>query len=618
MRDTLHRYLEERPSGVSAAELLALVFPAGSADTDFGRDFLRLLLAEDPRVQETSPGLWCALDDHLFARPIQAGPFVVVDLETTGQRAGEEGVTEIGAVRIEHGREAGRFESLVNPGRPIPPFVASLTGINDEMVADAPRFDSLLEGFVEFCSDAVLVAHNAAFDVALLDHECRRILGRPLGLPSLCTVKLAQRLMPELRKTSLDALATHFGLEVDARHRAMGDAETTARFLEHFIGLLGEQGQATVGDLLAAQVDPESRRRLEIGVPQPVIEGLPEGPGVYRLLGERNRTLLVARAANVRDKVVRQFLSTAHASDRQIGMISATRDIACRPCGGDLEAALVEATEIRRFEPEYNRGGKHMPKSYFFRLATGANFPRAMVATRVKPDGSLYIGPIRGRSLADDTVELLAGCFGLRTCAGGLSPAPDFEACRLAVDGWCTSPCNGAVDAEQYRGQVEAFEEFARAGVDGLEQRAGALRAARGTHKQPVRRLQAAARRLERAARKGHWLVNAASYLAVEAHVDGGLFVAPVLEGRPLETAWLRRPEDIDALLQSVVAQSRPQGRGRRGDADAATILVHWHQEALRSAPEHVVTIDPSDPAVQETAAAALVELLAAENDRRL
>ena len=210
MIDELHQFLIARGEGADPAdaeELLGCLFKDSGEDSEFGRDFLEGLLAYDPRFEQVEPGRWQLAADSILDLPLDRAPLVIVDLESTGQRAEETSVTEIGAARLEGEQETGRFERLVNPGRPIPPYVAKLTGISDSMVADAPPLSKVIGDFVEFSRDAVLVAHNAAFDVALLDHASRSILGGPLCMPSLCTLKLARQLLPDLDKASLELVS---------------------------------------------------------------------------------------------------------------------------------------------------------------------------------------------------------------------------------------------------------------------------------------------------------------------------------------------------------------------------------------------------------------------------
>lgn len=602
MRSRLYDFLTERGGLARSGELLDIVFGGRGRDSEFGRWFLGALLADDPRFRERiDHGEWVLVDEHVLDRELASAPFVVVDLETTGHRPDDGGVTEIGAIRLEGLRVAARFESLVHPGRPIPSFVTKLTGISDAMVAGAPTLSDVIAEFARFSEGAVLVAHNAAFDARLLDHACRRWLGRPLAMPALCTVKLAQRLLPEQRRTSLEALSEYFGLDSGKRHRAMADAERTVELLARFVPMLQERGARTVKDLLGAQEDPVSPRRLEIRVSQSSLEDLPTGPGVYRFIGREEEPLFVGRAEKLRERVLRYFLDADHMSDRQLGMIGRTYDVSFTECGSLLEAALLEASDIHRLEPVYNRGDRHLPRSSFVKVTVRAPFARVFVSGRVAPDGALYVGPLRGRSFADDAAELVAAAFRLRTCPGSLRPDPGFEPCPLGPAGRCSSPCNRSVDAEQYAAQVEALDRCLRSrfGPRELMAAAGVTNASRD-----YGRLQGAARRLERLAQKSHWLVNELHYLAVAPGARHGLFVAAVVSGRCIGTWNLTDEAGVARILEEVASarEGRFPPRDELPAADASTILAVWLQEADTAGAESLLPLDPADESWLESA----------------
>lgn len=168
--------------------------------------------------------------------------FTVLDLETTGGSPSNDRILEVGAVRVERGRIGESFTTLVNPGTPIPSFISSMTGIREEMVAAAPAFLAVAEDLSGFIGDSVLVAHNLPFDLGFLNHELHRNCGFVLANPALCTVRLGRRLLPHLPDRRLDTLAQHYGFSFAGRHRALGDAEVTARLLLKFIALLAERG----------------------------------------------------------------------------------------------------------------------------------------------------------------------------------------------------------------------------------------------------------------------------------------------------------------------------------------------------------------------------------------
>jgi len=204
--------------------------------------------------------------------PIAGTSFVVVDVETTGGRPrGGDRITEFAAVVVEGGEIREIFETLVNPLRPIPPFVSRLTKINWAMVKDAPTFDLIAARVVSTMSGNVFVAHNAAFDWRFVSTEVRRASGTALSGRRLCTVQLARQLLPHLARRSLDHVANYYGIEITARHRAGGDALATARCLIRMLNDAADRGCSTWQDLdLLLGARTLRRRRRYSAMPAPV------------------------------------------------------------------------------------------------------------------------------------------------------------------------------------------------------------------------------------------------------------------------------------------------------------------------------------------------------------
>jgi DNA polymerase-3 subunit epsilon len=199
--------------------------------------------------------------------------YAVVDVEATGTRpwAGDR-ITEIAVVAVRGGIVAETFETLVNPERPIPPFVTRLTHISWEMVKKAPRFRDICDDVVRAMEGTIFVAHNAQFDWRFVSTEVERATGRHLDGRRLCTVKLARKLLPQLRSRRLDYLAMHYGVTITARHRAGGDAVATAKILLRLLHDARSLECHCWPDLeaLLGRILVRSRRRRRIAMPHPV------------------------------------------------------------------------------------------------------------------------------------------------------------------------------------------------------------------------------------------------------------------------------------------------------------------------------------------------------------
>jgi DNA polymerase III subunit epsilon len=205
--------------------------------------------------------------------PLDNESFIVVDVEATGSRPyNGDRITEIAAIHVQRGVVTPVFETLVNPERPIPPAVVALTNITAEMVRRAPRFAEVYDQLLGALEGHVFVAHNANFDWRFLSAEVERATGRPLLGRRICTVRLARRLVPQLRRRNLDAVTHFFGIENHARHRAGGDALATARAFTRLLDAARDRGIATLDELDRLARTPSSRRlkRRAPAMPHPV------------------------------------------------------------------------------------------------------------------------------------------------------------------------------------------------------------------------------------------------------------------------------------------------------------------------------------------------------------
>ncbi|MBC7765814.1 MAG: PolC-type DNA polymerase III, partial [Hyphomonadaceae bacterium] len=191
-----------------------------------------------------------------------AGEYVVFDIETTGLRTTDDAITEIGAVRVKDGKILDSFSTFVNPQIPIPYKITELTGITDQMVKNAPPIAEVLPQFLEFCGDAVLVAHNAKFDVGFINAAANR-LGVPFAPCYLDTVKLCRELFPELKRHRLNVVAKHLHISLENHHRASDDAKATAEIFIHCIGMLAQQNVVTLHELNTVFKDKKNIKNMD-------------------------------------------------------------------------------------------------------------------------------------------------------------------------------------------------------------------------------------------------------------------------------------------------------------------------------------------------------------------
>lgn len=273
--------------------------------------------------------------------------YVVLDLETTGGSGVNDRITEIAAVRVEHGRVTERWSSLVNPETTIPSFIEHLTGINDAMLENAPRFKDISDKLLEILKGAVLVAHNAGFDHGFLRGEYARV-GVDLRIPSLCTVRLSRRLYPQFKSHGLDAIMQRHALHTDRRHRAMGDVDMVLQWLAI------AQQQFGLSQLeLAAQELVQAPLGLPVQL-ETALEDLPDGPGVYIYLGDRDAPLWVGSAGHL-SRTVHVNFQTRSKSAQQRSIVANTRRVEWQSCAGELSAYLLAQELAGTLQPVYTK-----------------------------------------------------------------------------------------------------------------------------------------------------------------------------------------------------------------------------------------------------------------------
>lgn len=383
--------------------------------------------------------------------------FVVVDLETTGGRATDsapgrndhDAITEIGAVKVRGGEVLGELATLVDPGRTIPPQIVHLTGITTAMVRDAPTIGAVLPAFLEFSRGAVLVAHNAGFDIGFLRAAAERAQLPWPRPPVLCTVKLARRVLTrdEAPSVRLSALARLFSATTTPTHRALDDARATVDVLHGLIERVGNRGVHTYPDLRSYLPDVSPAQRAK----RTLARGLPRRPGVYLFRGPADEVLYVGTAVDLRRRVA-QYFTGSEPRTRIKEMVQLATGVDHVECAHDLEAGVRELRLLAAHAPPYNQRSK-FPHRWWWIVLTDEAFPRFSVVRAPKHDRA--IGPFRAHADAVDTAALLARFTGVRTCTSRLAAsALHGPACPERE----LSPCPAPRDATpgDYRPTAEA------------------------------------------------------------------------------------------------------------------------------------------------------------------
>ena len=500
--DRLHETLLVRGEPLGVVEAVHQLIASDNASILVCRQIMHSLVTHDARFCWAGGGdeqdlvslsHWEVPDPDLWDVP-----FVALDLETTGARPGEGKITEIGAVRIEGLKEVRLFSTLVNPMRPIPAMITHITGITQEMVAGAPRIEEVIPELLEFLQGAVVVAHNAPFDVGFLNYELRRLKGRRLGEGAIDTLPLARALAPGLPNYRLGTVADALGAPVSACHRALADARAAGHVFVTLACRLQEQGITRLNQT-RSYVSPTMRSGLQkLGLTRDV----PRSPGAYLFLDQDEHVLYVGKADKLRERVRSYFVSDSEHARKVRQAIRLVERIDWVETVTPLEAVVREQELILEHRPPCNLQGRR-PENYAYVKIGGSGsglnlyvsgrppkwlVPKTTVvggpdrsagtaATHVdtpvgadagadvgaglgvecipiegnptregkgqrsngKPRFPLVLGPFRGRTRVYSALDLLQRSYPIRRCPR----KPDGQPCVRGYSGKCLAPCSG-------------------------------------------------------------------------------------------------------------------------------------------------------------------------------
>jgi len=551
-----------------ASEFLSLSRSNGDS-----RAIVEQLVSGDPRFAWEEEVLR-TVDPASLA--LEEAPYVVFDVETTGPAAGKGGaITEFGAMKVVRGQVVEEFSTLVNPGRPIDPFVVRLTGITDRMVADAPSISEVMPRFERFVEGSVLVGHNVHFDCSFVTAARG---GAALPNPVLDTLKLSRCLVPGLKRYRLSSLVGHFGVRQAPNHRALADAAATVGVFLRLLKLLGSAGIKSVGE---AATIKGGRGRIK-PQKQHLVEGVPGTPGVYYFVDKHGTVLYVGKAKDLKARVRTYF--NGGDGRRKIGrLVEEVAEVRVRETESELHALILEAREIKRLLPRYNSAGRDDRASWFIRLDTNEPYPvPERVSTNAPEVGVVHLGPYRSAGVLDTCIEALGRIFPLRRCDGS-----GEETCFYGQMGRC-APCVG-MDERGYRSEVvdevvallrgEGGEEHLRALVRERE------RLARGLEFEAAARLRDLISGIERV-RLARAVVSAEGIQAVVApSTEPGVIEIFVLLGGRLvahrgfeagDTAGLARFAE-EALARPEEPGPRP---GKEGSNEARIVAAYLRRRS--------------------------------------
>src|SRR5215218_2138936 len=461
--------------GGQASEDLLVSHVFGSAGSPaLWRPLLREVLGQHDRLKFRSDGAWLLADGFTQTGTGPLDTFAVLDVETTGLQPSRQRIIEVAIASFSGGVATNLWESLCNPGRKVPKYIVKLTGIDDDLLEDAPPFDNIADTVLELLVDTVLVGHNVDFDLGFLNAELDRV-GRPVLVNDrIDTLALATRLLPGLRKPTLSALAQRLGFSEQprGRHRAGPDAALTGMVAVALVEHARDAGYQSLDDVksIARPVTRRPRERMARAssvVDRSILTTIPRAPGVYLMRDANENVVYVGKAKNLRERVSTYFSQPLGYTRKMDGLIESLSRIQVEVVGSELEALLLESQLIRRYQPRYNTALRSHEQYPFIRIDVANPWPRVSLAKSRKDDGARYFGPFRSAATARKTVDLINRVVPLRTCTRSFRDARSYGSPCLELDiGRCLGPCVGQADRDHYISLVRNVVDY----VDGRDQ----------------------------------------------------------------------------------------------------------------------------------------------------
>ncbi len=364
--------------------------------------------------------------------------FAIIDIETTGLSAKSEKITEI-AILLHNGRKiTEQFHSLVNPEKNIPYQITQLTGINNQMVKDAPKFYELAKKIVELTQDRIIVAHNARFDYGFLQQEFSEF-GYNFQRKTLCTVKTSRKLIPGQASYSLGKLTASLGLSHHNKHRALGDALATAELWQ-----------------MLYNIDPslggEDNIALPAALDHEIIKNLPRKTGVYYFLNSKEEVIYVGKSLDIHQRIL-QHLNN-YSTRKSIEMINNIAQIRFTVTGSELAALLLESDEIKKINPLYNRAKRRSIFQYGLFSTVDENGYFRLKISKIEAL-SLPLTSFQSQDSGKEFMHRMVREYELCQKLSGL-----YESAGACFDyqiHQCNGACIGKESKEVYNKKVELF-----------------------------------------------------------------------------------------------------------------------------------------------------------------
>ncbi|MEO8665032.1 MAG: exonuclease domain-containing protein [Ignavibacteria bacterium] len=396
-------------------------------------------------------------------------PFMVCDVETTGLSPINNRITEIALIKVQNFEIIDKFSTLINPQQHIPREITHLTGISNEDVMNKPDFESVSHEIISFFDhpgnpDIIFTGHNAGFDYKFLLHSFLRI-NKPFSFKSLCTCKLARRLLRRLRSKSLINVAAYFNVNIKRQHRAYDDALATSKILINLLNMLTQEYEFEhVEEILKFQncriYNNENKspalKRMNLS-----LKDFPKLPGVYFMKGKEEEILYIGKAKNLRERLSSYFRYNSELPVKLRKLLSRIHSIEYEVTNSELSALILESRLIKKNKPRFNSAIKRFRFHPFLKIDIKNDYPKIEKVYEIENDGANYYGPFQSGLTVNRLLKDIKEEFKLRKCDDkNLKPSEAHSTCMYHEIGKCKAPCNLSQTKREYQEEVIKVHNF--------------------------------------------------------------------------------------------------------------------------------------------------------------
>jgi DNA polymerase III subunit epsilon len=397
--------------------------------------------------------------------------YIVCDVETTGLSPHYNRITEISLVKIQDGEITDKFSTLVNPKQHIPREITYLTGITNEDVIDKPAFDEIAPKIINFFEDTnfentVFVGHNVSFDYKFVSESFNR-MDTPVKftVKTLCTCKLARRLLRQLKSKSLGNVSEYLGIKMDRKHRAFDDTMATAKILLHFLDVLQEEYEIeSLDEVLTFQnkkIYTEEKKSPALKRVNIKLKDIPTNPGVYFFKSTSGEILYIGKAKSLRERLSTYFRHNSELTYKIKRLLSSIQKLEYRITDSELSALILESKLIKKHKPRFNTAIKRFRFHPFLKMDVQNDFPKIEKVYEIENDGAYYYGPFSSRRTVNQLLREIKDNFKIRKCESKkLKASKNNSNCMYFDIGQCDAPCNLTIPKDAYREEVMKAHDY--------------------------------------------------------------------------------------------------------------------------------------------------------------